>query len=66
MFKPIDEVKTQYLFAVQPVQMFESKKARQTSNNPFENLFQTNSSTYNLFHPDVSNSKTGKKLDLMG
>lgn len=65
MFKAIEEVKPQYLFAVQPVQLFETKKAKKASDNPFEKLLQTNNSNYNLLHPNVSNSKTGKKLDLM-
>jgi hypothetical protein len=67
MFNKIDEVQRQYTYAVQPVKLFETK-----NNNPFaqKNSFDfnkpTNSSEFNLFHPNVSNSKTGGKLDLMG
>jgi hypothetical protein len=67
MFNRIDEVQRQYTYAVQPVKLFETQK-----NNPFaqKNSFginsQTNSSEFNLLHPNVSNSQSGGKLDLMG
>ncbi|MCM1338067.1 MAG: hypothetical protein NC191_00160 [Muribaculaceae bacterium] len=66
MFDSIDSVKRQYTYAVQPVKLFETKNKRTESNNPFAN-FTPNSSLqkYNLYHPNVSNSSSGGKLDFL-
>lgn len=67
MFNAIDEIKRQYIYTVQPVQLFETKNTQAAQKNPFDYLNQTNkSSNYNLLHPDVSNSAKGNHLDLMG
>ncbi len=67
MFNAIDEIKRQYMYTIQPVQLFESRNTQAAQKNSFDFLNQTNkSSNYNLLHPDVSNSAKGKHLDLMG
>ena len=66
MFNAIDEIKRQYIYTVQPVNLFETKKSMDAQKNSFEFNNQMNNSIYNLFHPDVSNSISGKKLDLLG
>ena len=66
MFNEIDEIKRQYIYTVQPVNLFETKKSMDAQKNSFEFNNQMNNSNYNLFHPDVSNSISGKKLDLLG
>lgn len=65
MFNPIDEVKRQYTYAVQPVQFFETKNSQMAQKNSFDFVKQTNNSVYNLFHPNITNSSSGNKLDLM-
>lgn len=66
MFSKINQVQRQYMYAVQPVKLFEAdnKQAQKNSLNPFSD--KTNFSQYTLLHPNVSNSSTGAKLDLMG
>jgi len=67
MFDKINQVQRQYTYAVQPVKLFETEnsQAAQKSSFDFFNK-QTNSSAYSLLHPDVSNTLSGSKLDLMG
>lgn len=67
MFNKINQVQRQYTYAVQPVKLFEADKnkhAQKNSFNPFSE--QTNFTQYTLLHPNVSNSASGAKLDLMG
>ena len=68
IFQPIEQVQRQYTTAVQPVQFFETQKRQEiNSQNPFNFISQTDSAKkYNLFHPNVSYSQKGAKLDLMG
>ena len=67
MFNTIDEIKRQYIYNVQPVKLFETQNNAAAQKNSLDYLNQTNkSSTYNLFHPDVSNSEKGRHLDLIG
>lgn len=67
MFNAIDEIKPQFMYTVQPVKLFETQNNNAANKNSLDFLNQTNnSSTYNLFHPDISNSQKGKHLDLMG
>ena len=67
MFNTIDEIKRQYIYNVQPVKLFETQNNVAAQKNSLDYLNQTNkSSTYNLFHPDVSNSEKGGHLDLIG
>lgn len=65
MLNTIDEVKRQYMYTVQPVQLFETKNSQEAQKNSFDFLNQTNKSNFNLFHPNVSNSASGKQLDLL-
>lgn len=66
MFNPIYEVKRQYMYTVQPVKLFETQNSQAAQKNSFEISNQTNKSSYNLLHPNVSNSSSGKKLDFLG
>ena len=67
MLNSIDEVQRRYTYAVQPVQLFETRKT-DTKNNPFDFLSknQTDLNGYNLLHPNVSKSAIGSKLDFLG
>lgn len=65
MTNSIDEIQRQYMYKVQPVQMFETKNSQATQKSSFNFLNQTNNSQYNLSHPNMSNSTSGKKLDFM-
>ena len=67
MFNAIKEVKPQYAYAVQPVKLFEanSSKAAQHHALDFSFISQMKESGNNPFHPDVSNSPRGQKLDFM-
>ena len=65
MFNAIDEVKRQYLYTVQPVKLFETKNSQQAQINSFEFINQENKSDFNPFHPNLSNTNKGEKLDLM-
>lgn len=65
MFNKINEVQRPYTYAVQPVQLFETQNSQAAQKSSFDFFNQTNNSSFNLFHPNVSNSKTGNKLDLM-
>ncbi|MBR6302174.1 hypothetical protein IKR55_05495 [bacterium] len=68
MFNAIDEVKRQYTYAVQPVKLFEANhsQAAQKFVLDFDFVNQMNKTGNNPFHPDVSNTHKGQKLDLMG
>lgn len=68
MFKAIDEVKRQYTYAVQPVKLFEANnsQAAQKYALDFNFVSQMNKNGNNPFHPDVSNTHKGQKLDLLG
>ena len=65
MFNRIDEVQRQYMYTVQPVQLFETQNSKAAQKNSFDYFNKTNNLNFNLFHPDVSNSTKGKKLDLL-
>ncbi|MBD5402560.1 hypothetical protein HDR58_07155 [bacterium] len=65
MFNAIDEVKRSYIYAVQPVNMFETRNSQAAQKNSFDFLNQMNKSGFNPFHPNVSNSDKGRNLDLL-
>lgn len=65
MFNKINEVQRPYTYAVQPVQLFETRNSQAAQKSSFDFFNQTNIYSFNLSHPNVSNSKTGNKLDLM-
>lgn len=64
MFNKINEVQRQYMYAVQPVKLFEDNKHHNTPKSSFEFINQMSKSANNPFHPDVSNSEKGRKLDI--
>ena len=68
MLNSINEVQRQYTTAIQPVQLFEvgqNHYTKKSSPNPFDKD-KMNFNTYNLLHPNVTNSTSGSKLDLLG
>ena len=67
MLNSINEIKRRYMYAVQPVRLFETRNKQTDTNNPFANLIETtNNSRYNLNHPNVSNTTSGGRLDFLG
>ena len=68
MFNAINEVKRQYTYAVQPVKLFETNnsQAAQKYALDFNFVSQMNKTDNNPFHPDVSNTSRGQKLDILG
>ena len=67
MFNAIDEVKRQYTYAVQPVQLLgEQKNSKAAQTNSFDFINKISETGNNPFHPDVSNSEKGSRLDIMG
>jgi len=66
MFNKIDEVQRQYTYAVQPVKLFEARNSESAQKSSFDFINQLNKSGHNPFHPNVSNTDKGAKLDLMG
>ncbi len=66
MLNSVDEIKYHYTYNIQPVQLFETHKSKNTQNSSFDFINQMkNSSKYNPFHPDISNSYKGNRLDLI-
>lgn len=65
MFNAIDEIKRQYTYAVQPVKLFETKNSQTAQKSTFDFINQMKNSGHNPFHPDISNSQRGNKLDIM-
>ncbi|MBQ8459255.1 hypothetical protein IJ541_04035 [bacterium] len=66
MFNAIDEVQRQYMYTVQPVKLFETNKSKDTQQYSFDFISQMNKNGNNPFHPDISNSEKGNKLDFLG
>ena len=66
MFNAIDEVKRQYMYTVQPVKLFETRNSQEAQKSSFAFINQANKSGYNQFHPNLSNTDKGGKIDLMG
>lgn len=67
MNNAINEIQRQYMYAVQPVKLFETKNTPQAQRNALDFSFinHMKSSGNNPFHPDVSNSEKGKMLDII-
>ncbi|MBR1424899.1 hypothetical protein IJ579_04995 [bacterium] len=69
MMNAIDEIKRQYVYAVQPVKLFETENSKVAQQNTFHFISMTNKNDnqrYNPFHPNVTNASTAKKLDILG
>ena len=64
MFNKIDEVQRQYMYAIQPVKLFEDNRTKNTQKYSFDFISQMSKSANNPFHPDVSNSERGQRLDI--
>lgn len=65
MNNSISPVQRQYIFAVNPVQLFETKNSNTTSKNSFDFITQKSLNTFNPFHPDVQNRTIANKLDIL-
>ncbi len=61
----IEEVQRQYMYAVQPVNLFEAQNSKAAQQNTFDFINQMNKNGHNPCHPDVSNTSKGQKLDIM-
>ena len=66
MFNSIEQVQRQYTTAIQPGQLFETRNNKAAQQNTFEFVEQLKKSGHNPFHPDVSNSEKGGRLDILG
>ena len=64
MFNKIDEVQRQYMYAVTPVKLFENKNSQTPKSSLDEFINQMSKSSNNPFHPDISNSYKGQRLDI--
>lgn len=67
MNNAINEIQRQYMYAVQPVKLFETKNSQTAQKNALDFSFinQMKSSGNNPFHPAISNTEKGQKLDIM-
>ena len=65
MNNAIEEIKRQYTYAVQPVKFFEARNNQTSQKVAFDFLNNIKQNGSNPFHPDVSNSEKGNKLDIM-
>lgn len=65
MNNAIEEVKRQYTYAVQPVKFFETRNNQTAQKSNFDFINRMQVSGNNPFHPDVSNTEKGSKLDIM-
>ena len=61
----IDGIHRQYMFAIEPVKLFETQKDTQAQKSSFDFLNRMNSKNYNPLHPNVANATMAKKLDIM-
>lgn len=68
MNNKINEVGRAYMFAVQPVKLFETNSSKQAQNNSFDlfSKFDTKNTGYNPFHPNVKTASVANRLDLTG
>ena len=54
------------MYTVQPVKLFETRNSQEAQKSSFDFINQANKSGYNPFHPNLSNTDKGGKIDLMG
>ena len=66
MFNKIEEVQRQYTYTVQPVKFFETQNNQAAQKNMFDFTNKITQSKNNPFHPDISNTNKGGKLDILG
>lgn len=62
----IDSVSRRYMYAVEPVKMFETQQNQQAQKSSFDFINQMNFKNfgYNPFHPNVKNASTANRLDI--
>lgn len=53
------------MFAVNPVQLFETKNSQFAQKSSFDFINPKSQNTFNPFHPNVRNSSTANKLDIL-
>ena len=61
----INEIQRQFMYAIKPVKLFETKNQNQTSKSSFDFINQMNQNGYNPFHPNVKSETMAKRLDIM-
>ncbi|MBP3820783.1 hypothetical protein J6G99_03965 [bacterium] len=60
----IDEIQKQYMYAIKPVQLFETKNSNHAQKSSFDFINQMNQNGFNPFHPNVKSNTMAKNLDL--
>lgn len=65
MLNSIEHVQRQYINAIQPVQLFKVKNSTIAQKNSFDISARLKATGNNPFHPDISNSNNGKRLDIL-
>ncbi len=65
MFNSIEQIQRKYTTAVQPIKLFETKNNSVVQKSTFDFIEQLKKSGHNPFHPDISNSNNGRKLDIL-
>ncbi len=61
----VNEIQRPYMYAIEPVKLFESKNSAQAQKSSFDLFNQMNfKSDYNPFKPNVKNSVVAQKLDI--
>ena len=65
MNNSINAVQRQYMFAVNPVQLFETKNSPIAQKSSFDFINPKSQNGYNPFHPNVQSSTTANKLDIL-
>ncbi len=53
------------MFAVKPVHLFETKNSQIAQKSSFDFINPKSQSCFNPFHPNVKNSTTANKLDII-
>lgn len=66
MNNAIEEIKRQYTYAVQPVKFFEARNNQASQKMSFSFLENIKPNGNNPYHPNVTNSGKGGRLDIMG
>lgn len=66
MLNSIEQIQRQYTTAIKPVQLFETRNSTIAQQNSFEISAHLKLTGNNPFHPDISNSNKGNRLDIMG
>lgn len=66
MLNKIEEVQRQYIYAVQPVKLFETQNNQAAQQSMFDFTNKINQSNHNPFHPDITNTGKGGRLDIPG